>query len=140
MKSEIKEQWLKDLRSGNYRQAKNQLKEVGFKGSRPSYCCLGILCNIYNKQTGQGSWDKNGVLVSEVYCNEDGSDLTENGVLPNEVRRWAGLNKENPHVQYGGKYHAISELNDGKARVGSRTLDYLNFKQIADLIEVQLPG
>lgn len=40
MTKELKQQWIEALRSGEYKQIKNILKdEIG-------YCCLGVLCDI----------------------------------------------------------------------------------------------
>lgn len=40
IKKEVKEKWLKALRSGKYKQGRRQLHKNGY------YCCLGVLCNI----------------------------------------------------------------------------------------------
>jgi len=136
MKSDIKKLWLEDLRSGNYNQTRMTLKEPGHSDVRASYCCLGILCNIYNKQTGGGAWNKAGEFVSQVYCKKDGADLVESDILPDEVRAWSGLSNVNPSLQVGGKYFAVSTLNDGDGDEHFK----LSFKEIANLIERQIPG
>ncbi len=45
MKKDIKALWLQMLRSGNYRQTREVLKEVSNTG-RTKYCCLGVLTRI----------------------------------------------------------------------------------------------
>lgn len=40
MNKEIKEEWVKALRSGEYSQCKNYLKAGDY------YCCLGVLCEL----------------------------------------------------------------------------------------------
>lgn len=40
MDAEIKRKWIKALRSGTYKQGRNQLR----KGD--AYCCLGVLCDV----------------------------------------------------------------------------------------------
>lgn len=44
MNPEIKINWLKALRSGQFKQGKKQLKVDTVRGS--NYCCLGVLCEI----------------------------------------------------------------------------------------------
>ena len=45
-KAEIKAAWLKELRSGNHKQARGTLVE-GFEDGSLGYCCLGILaCKV----------------------------------------------------------------------------------------------
>ncbi len=39
----LKERWLEELRSGNRKQNKNSLR------SGDSFCCLGVLCDVYDK-------------------------------------------------------------------------------------------
>jgi hypothetical protein len=50
MKHEVKQKWCAALRSGEYRQGKGRLKrkERGVE----EFCCLGVLCDIYSKETG----------------------------------------------------------------------------------------
>ena len=72
MKQEVKEQWLKALRSGEYKQTRTQLKLDSF--GRVSYCCLGVLCDI----SGVNSW-------YGVYYGSEGF------FLPGEVADWAEL-------------------------------------------------
>jgi len=52
MKTHIKELWLTALNSGEYKQGRNTLKD---KLNR--FCCLGVLCDLYIKETGDGEWD-----------------------------------------------------------------------------------
>jgi hypothetical protein len=40
MKRQLRDEWVTALRSGRYKQGKNQLK----KGD--SFCCLGVLCDL----------------------------------------------------------------------------------------------
>lgn len=44
MNPEIKEKWLKALRSGKYQQGKNYLYIDG------CYCCLGVLCDLVDPE------------------------------------------------------------------------------------------
>jgi hypothetical protein len=120
MKPEVKEAWLKALRSGEYQQATNRLR------TNEGFCCLGVLCDIYHKQEQPlyqtGWW----FVKDENYYMYNYSSA----VLPVVVKEWAGLNDVDPSFgkeeeeEYSS--HILSVLNDyGK-----------NFNQIADLIEV----
>lgn len=42
---EVKQAWVKALRSGKYRQGRGQLR-----GPADYYCCLGVLCDLYRKE------------------------------------------------------------------------------------------
>lgn len=50
MNQEIKEKWVKALRSGKYKQGGGFLR----KGDR--FCCLGVLCDVVDPE-GWGEWD-----------------------------------------------------------------------------------
>ena len=47
MNEEIKAQWIEALLSGEYKQGKGALRN-----SKDEYCCLGVLCDLYSKNTG----------------------------------------------------------------------------------------
>jgi len=119
MLKEIKDRWLEALRSGKYKQGKEMLQD-----SEKNFCCLGVLCNLYNKEKHTG-W----------------ADLNINGdeILPIKVMYWAGLISQNPNVKYAKTLATLSTFNDGMA-VGNDNMDIgqLNFNEIADLIEAQL--
>ena len=111
MNKEIADRWIKALRSGKYPQIQGKLrKEEGF-------CCLGVLCDIHdNKQWGD---DLGGF-----------SYLSNSGVIPEKVRKWAGMkSRDGSHLPRMGyperRNRNLSGLNDN-----GRT-----FEQIADVIE-----
>lgn len=78
MNPEVKERWLSALRSGDYSQARGQLK------NQLGYCCLGVLCDLHAVATG-GAW--NGVNYLHHGCS-----------LPVAVQDWAGLDDDDPMV------------------------------------------
>jgi len=126
MNPEIKDRWIAALRSGSYKQTQGQLRSV----SEPNcYCCLGVLADLYLKDTQQDWRLQAGV-------DEEGSDqkrylLHRNCFLDLslEVLGWAGLHDSNPVVIYDDEGWSLAELNDD---VG------LSFTQIADIIDEQL--
>lgn len=46
LKPDVKEKWLKALRSRGYRQTNGVLRRKFLNEDRPRYCCLGVLCNV----------------------------------------------------------------------------------------------
>lgn len=104
--------WVEALRSGNYKQGKGYLQVVD--EFSVSYCCLGVACDI----SGLGKWEHE--LDSHSYLGEE-------AVLPSHVRRWLGLDEDNPAVKtLDDDWYGLAYLNDR----GGYT-----FNDIADAIE-----
>lgn len=101
MKKEIKEKWVAALASGKYRQTDHCLR------SGDSFCCLGVLCDIHSKETGN-EWNK------DIY-------LGRADVLPVSVIEWAGVENNSPSV--GDQ--VLATLNDTG----------YSFKEISAIIE-----
>jgi len=53
MNQEIKKEWLEDLRSGKFKQGRSRLKD-----SEDVMCCLGVLCDLHRRKTGNGDWSR----------------------------------------------------------------------------------
>lgn len=123
MNPEVKTLWVQALRSGEYQQGTGRLNRTDSLTQTTGYCCLGVLCDVYNKNTGKGKWvpDRRGVFGNAfVAASNDMSATT----LPNAVTEWSGLN------QYSAVSHLV-EMND------SRTI-HRDFNGIADWIEENL--
>ena len=123
MNQEIKQKWIEALRSGSYSQTKQQLKKEN------SFCCLGVLCDLYLKENNQ-DWVIQGNDAGVIVHDEEEyyMPLIEVAVLPEKVYTWAGLDEENPEVEYAEQIMPISDVNDlGRS-----------FKEIASIIEHQL--
>lgn len=56
MNKQVKALWLKALRSGEYAQGRERLLTEEENGEH-SFCCLGVLCDLYSRKTGQ-QWEK----------------------------------------------------------------------------------
>jgi hypothetical protein len=115
MKPEIKQKWIEALRSGEYDQGKHYLRNTGNQ-----YCCLGVLCDIYSKET-EVEWDDT-LAKDGRFCYQF---LNASGYLPIEVQHWA-------EIEYHGGW-----VDPG------RSLTYLNdsgesFETIAQKIEEKL--
>lgn len=122
MKPAIKAQWVAALRSGKYRQTQGQLREVRDDESNKTlgFCCLGVLCNLHAQAHPR-------IAASQT---DPGQYLGEIELLPEAVRKWAGLPEQEhgARLVIGGQYDALTDHNDN-----GRT-----FKQIAKAIEAQL--
>jgi len=92
------------LRSGEYEQGRHALR-VGDK-----FCCLGVACDLYAKETGLGHWEETEVLAGYQFVTP-GDSITD--ILPVEVMNWLGLpNKNGTFRTSSGGDQALSELND----------------------------
>jgi hypothetical protein len=135
MKTEIKQKWVNALRSGEYEQSK------GYLYSEDGYCCLGVLCDIYCKETNQ-EWTTVNESGDEYIESEITDGLVTNGYfylngesefLPQCVVEWSGMESRDPYVdvddneETGVVREQIVVLNDNGTP----------FAEIADLIEKQ---
>lgn len=116
MNADVKELWVNALRSGEYEQGEGNLR-VRLDNGSYEFCCLGVLCDIYRKETGEGDW------------GQDNFFLGESEYLPIKVTSWAGLRDSNPVVRDSDDFNSeLADLNDGG----------VDFETIADYIEKQL--
>lgn len=119
MNPEIKQRWLTALRSGEYSQTRDKLKnEQGF-------CCLGVLCDLYSKEKGV-PWEENGGVYS-LRNPEDEYDCSDTEI-PEFIQEWAGVDM-NPDLVFEDNIVTCIDANDDLK---------LNFNEIADLIEKEL--
>jgi hypothetical protein len=109
----IKKLWVAALRSGEYKQARGQLR----RGD--SFCCLGVLCNLH----AQAHPD---IAAKQKYR---GVYMSSPAVLPLAVAKWADLKSE-----FGGIVE-IFRFNAGLPYHNDRGS---TFSEIADAIEAQL--
>lgn len=127
MDSNLKQKWVRALRSGKYFQASGALR------TEDGYCCLGVLCDVYDssKWTLATDEDFGDESIEWHYSTEfNGFNNVMKDVLPDAVMEAAGLDLHNPEVPYGidGTKTSLAVINDSGA----------TFKQIADLIETHL--
>jgi hypothetical protein len=126
MHEHIKKLWVDALRSGNYQQGMGQLR------FGDTYCCLGVLCDLHDRdQVGPG-WD-----------DKDQTYLRCDALLPREVAKWAGIIADDPDC-FAPNEVIQTEFNvaltDHTIR-GSLTDandNGFSFSEIADLIEQNL--
>lgn len=124
MDPEVKAEWVQALRSGEYKQARGYLRRTLDRGAKEintqpqGFCCLGVLTDLYCKQTGKGSWGPPNAFGSH-FTSASSSSRTD---LTQEVSYWSGL--DNGEVE-----SELARKNDS----GS-----YDFNQIADWIEEKL--
>ncbi len=123
MNKDIKKRWIEALRSGEYEQAKSELRNnicnsVSGAIIASKFCCLGVLCDIHSKETNT-EW------LGEYY-------LSGGEFLPTEVREWAGLEGRNPLIP------SAKIANEGPTSLTAANDDGFTFPQIADIIEKEL--
>ena len=119
MVPEVKVKWLEALRNGTYKQGRKTLK------SGESFCCLGVLTDLYIKEMGKGKWDERDYFVTPV----EGAKA----FLPACVQEWAGVPRS-PNVPSDEKeYLPLTMLNDGYDGTSPAS-----FPEIANLIEKHL--
>jgi len=122
MKKRVKKEWVKALRSGDYRQGTGKLKFTTDEEG-DLYCCLGVLRDLYRKEHKGISWS----TTEDAFCPRFLSHDTD---LPGKVVDWAGLSSGNPQI---GKGSAVS-INDEKK--GKKIVN--DFNEIAGLIDKNL--
>lgn len=121
MNPEIKKKWVEALRSNQYKQGGGALRRDN------TYCCLGVLCDLHAKDTGNRFVDGGEFGRAFSYCGTV-------GCLPAPVMAWADLDSSLPRVNHEGRTKSLTELNDGLGY----DLTPMPFSDLATLIEEQL--
>lgn len=131
----IKERWVTALRSSRYRQGMRAL--CSRTGSQESFCCLGVLCELYiedhpqlKELVGEASYTTH---TRRIYQDSLGGE--SGAMLTNAIKAWAlGLNEVSYIDHVAGDFMLpktkqwLSALNDGG----------YSFHTIADKIEEEL--
>lgn len=114
--------WIEALRSGTYHQICGRLR-LGNE-----FCCLGVACDVYGKQTSSSEWD------GPRFYPERGNQLIYSGfALPDAVREWLGL------ATHDGRYGTGSDA-DYWCLIDDNDNDKKSFNEIADIIESEPEG
>lgn len=107
--NELQIKWLKELRSGKYKQGYG-----GLRNRDNEFCCLGVLCDI---SPWDGAWEPPG--FGKAYYSYVASGGEEfDAVLPEELMADVGLSLK--------EIRDLADLNDRRR---------LMFEQIADHLE-----
>ncbi len=118
MRPEAKEAWIKALRSGEYKQGHEALKQTN---GQPKYCCLGVLCEI----TPNFGWGTEGEAD---WTNPFSSTLPKQVADYLFTPRWSRTKANNPEQdpQIPHSSNTLAEWNDE---------ENMTFSQIADELE-----
>ena len=128
MNPEIKAEWLKRLRSKDYKQTTGTLHDI----TNNKYCCLGVLAEmgveagVCEKMETEYEY----VHLGRVRINSYGGNRMT-GWLPQEIIMWAGISSQDPFVHpfpAAETHHTLSYYNDTG----------MSFEDIADLIEKEM--
>lgn len=120
MKPEIRDEWVRRLRSGKYEQGKEWLNKDG------KFCCLGVLCEMAAEQ---GVVEKSTGTETTIY-GPPPYDSIPDQVLPDAVKEWAGLQSDDPLT-----YIPSDMYTDGCGSLAGLNDDGWLFADIADVIE-----
>lgn len=124
MNPEVKTMWLEALRSGEYKQTTERLR------NGDAYCCLGVLCDLYAKHNpGAGFEPKDG--TRHIFTTS-GNYVAET-LPPWSVQRWAGLNGfDVPAKAAAGVVRYDPQVSISLAAIND---EGVSFEVIADIIE-----
>ena len=121
--------WVKALRTGKYKQGNSFLKVTDKRSNKTYYCCLGVLCELYNEESKK---NKKKMLSEKTRINElyDHGHVhsfnNENTILPNKVMNWSGLSHQNGNFNKPCcGFDSLAAMND----------EACSFKKIAKTIE-----
>jgi hypothetical protein len=130
MNRRIRDMWVAALRSGEFKQGRGWLRQADPKDTPDSFCCLGVLCEIFRRETGEGVWAEKAQDHDNHRCGEFNFKLSplsySDSLTPAEVADWAEMGCRDPWMddeRYGER--SLSGLND----------DGVDFQTIADVIE-----
>lgn len=118
MKADIAKLWIDALTSGEFQQ-----DTLALKGDT-GHCCLGVLCELYMKDTGMGHWEESLGVIGHGFKTERMKSPSFSH-LPEEVLEWAGMQSSE------GAVHdtTLVILNDR---------DHVPFDKIAKIIEINV--
>ena len=118
MNKHIAERWVQALRSGQYKQGQGELRP-----DQDSYCCLGVLCDLYRVEQGRGEWRADCTQRSAFQVPGEDFIEVETAVLPLAIANWAGI--QDVAGEISGTSDSLAGLNDEGA----------TFPELANLIE-----
>lgn len=125
MNERIKKLWIDTLRSETVKQAQKKLCIYDSESKEYSFCCLGVLCEIYQSEARN---PENKLTELKISNQEMGGGYSKyiynqsDSYLPPEVMLWAELKEALPVTKNGT---SLSGAND----TGT------SFEKIADYIE-----
>lgn len=117
--------WIKAMRSGDYRRATTYLaKARGTDGVPVAFCCLGLACHIAKVPS---VLSENRTYAGKHFL-EYGADHDQ-GYLPREARDWLGVDAKDPGIEW-----PVTHRMYGITLAGLNDCGW-TFEQIADALE-----
>ena len=125
--------WVAALRSGQYFQGPNYLKQTD-KAGQVRHCCLGVLCELYSQETSGAKFYEYSKGQDDKcwYFGGYRDFAAEMEELPIEVMEWSGITYADGKCMcrtFDSSYkpcNSLAELNDSGRK---------SFAEIADVIE-----
>jgi hypothetical protein len=114
MNATIAARWIESLRSGDYQQGKNLLKQK-YDSGQDAYCCLGVLCELYLQDHPDSPFQP-ALQPNSPRATSDNGDLYLFGreweVPPKEIQEWAGISKSSCEelAEYNDTGESFAEL------------------------------
>lgn len=126
MKQEVADKWCQALESGKYQQTSKVLCRTTEKGEVVGYCCLGILCEVYQQEVGDLDVRK----INDTYNNDHVQSYEHSyAALPQQVQDWAGMQDCLGRYVQNGVVETLSDQNDNRKK---------NFVEIAAIIRANV--
>ena len=123
MNPEIKAEWVRRLKSGDYKQTIEGYLKIEKVPGQFEYCCLGVLCEIAQDNGILYQKDTPGVAGNGIYSVFSFNEGV--AYLPEAVRNWAGLHSTEGTYTLKLEHRSLIGDNDGGT----------SFTEIADIIE-----
>lgn len=149
VKASVKDQWVKDLRSGEFEQGNGYLRRADSEGGKDRLCCLGVLSEQAVRAGVIPAPELHGRDYHYLDDETDhrgnvlGEKFNQCTALPRKVAEWAGIKDDYPEsMDSGWDVTIMPRDSDGGevTAIGANDGMSLTFVQIADLIDANVPA
>lgn len=125
MNKELKTKWIAALRSGEYKQGTNVLRDEDNR-----FCCLGVLCDLMIKE-GKGEWEdeviKDELINSRIFKYKESE---HHKVLPTTLAKELEID-----ISPSGDFKNLLPVSPYKRQLAKANDDGIDFETIAKAIE-----
>jgi hypothetical protein len=115
MYTDLKKEWLRRLRSDEYKQGTARLCGIETTGDEEvkRFCCLGVATDMAAEE-GVVRWDETRRKETEVGIEQvpvvaPGSSMPETGLLNKEVMNYMGIPESNPSLKLGDIFRVLED-------------------------------
>lgn len=99
------------LESGEFKQTNGVLRSKRSDNRQAGYCCLGVACELFRRETGVGKWVTPPNETTWTFVVEP--DDEANTFLPEAVRKWLGFSTQDGNfIEPGDGNNTLAALND----------------------------